>query len=65
MLRSLTGFQANTAGDFGERTINSVVTQSLRHLFTRSEFIDVAVRCSPPSKLLQGVIDSFRMEGRG
>lgn len=65
MLRSLTGFQANTAGDFGERTINSVVTQSLRHLFTRNEFIDVAVRCSPPSKLLQGVIDSFRMEGRG
>ncbi len=65
MLRSLTGFQANTTGDFGERTINSVVTQSLRHLFTRSEFIDVAVRCSPPSKLLQGVIDSFRMEGRG
>jgi hypothetical protein len=65
MLRSLTGFQANTTGDFGGRTINSVVTQSLRHLFTRSEFIDVAVRCSPPSKLLQGVIDSFRMEGRG
>ena len=65
MLGSLTGFQANPASDFGERTLNSVVTQSLRHLFSRSEFIDVAVRCSPSSKLLQGAIDSFRMEGRG
>jgi len=65
MLGGFTGFQSNAAGDFGERMINSVVTQSLRHLFTRSDSVDVAVRCSPPSKLLQGMVDSFRMEGRG
>ncbi|TVP69230.1 MAG: DUF2993 domain-containing protein [Leptolyngbya sp. LCM1.Bin17] len=65
MFSGFTGFQANAANDFGERMINSVVTQSLRHLFSRSEAMDVAVRCSPPSKLLQGMVDSFRMEGRG
>jgi len=52
-------------GDFGERMINSVVTQSIRHLFTRSDEVNVAVRCSPPSKLLQGTVDSFRMSGKG
>jgi hypothetical protein len=65
MLGGFTGFQSNAAGDFGERMINSVVTQSLRHLFTRSDRVDVSVRCSPPSKLLQGMVDSFRMEGQG
>lgn len=65
MLGGFTGFQSNAAGDFGERMLSSVVTQSLRHLFTRSEWVDVSVRCSPPSKLLQGTVDSFRMEGRG
>jgi len=65
MFGGFTGFQSNAASDFGERMINSVVTQSLRHLFSRSDYIDVAVRCSPPSKLLQGMVDSFRMEGRG
>jgi hypothetical protein len=65
MLGGFTGFQSNAANDFGERMINSVVTQSLRHMFSRSDAIDVAVRCSPPSKLLQGTVDSFRMEGRG
>ena len=65
MLGGFTGFQSNAAGDFGERMINSVVTQSLRHLFTRSDSVNVAVRCSPPSKLLQGTVDSFRMEGQG
>lgn len=65
MLGGFTGFQSNTANDFGERMISSVVTQSLRHLFSRSEAVDVNVRCSPPSKLLQGMVDSFRMEGQG
>lgn len=65
MFGGFTGFQPNAANDFGERMINSVVTQSLRRLFSRCDFIDVAVRCSPPSKLLQGSVDSFRMEGRG
>lgn len=65
MLSSFTGVRSNTTNDFGERMINSVAAQSLRHLFSRSDFVDVTVRCSPASKLLQGVIDSFRMEGRG
>jgi hypothetical protein len=65
MLGGMTGFNPTGANDFGERMINSVATQSLRHLFSQCEWIDVSVRCSPPSKLLQGTIDSFRMEGRG
>nr|WP_228041168.1 DUF2993 domain-containing protein [Nodosilinea sp. LEGE 07088] len=65
MFGGFTGFQSKGSNDFGERMINSVATQSLRHLFSRSDAVDVAVRCSPPSKLLQGTIDSFRMEGRG
>ncbi|MGG6239563.1 LmeA family phospholipid-binding protein [Nodosilinea sp. AN01ver1] len=65
MFGGFTGFQSKGSNDFGERMINSVATQSLRHLFSSSDAVEVAVRCSPPSKLLQGTIDSFRMEGRG
>lgn len=65
MLGGLTGFKPTGTNDFGERMINSVATQSIRHLFSRCDWIDVAVRCSPPSKMLQGTIDSFRMEGKG
>lgn len=65
MFGGITGFQSKGSNDFGERMINSVATQSLRHLFSRSDAVEVAVRCSPSSKLLQGTIDSFRMEGRG
>lgn len=65
MFGGFTGFQSKGSNDFGERMINSVATQSLRHLFSRSDVVEVAVRCSPSSKLLQGTIDSFRMEGRG
>jgi hypothetical protein len=65
MFGGFTGFQSKGSNDFGERMINSVATQSLRHLFSRSDAVEVAVRCSPPSKMLQGTIDSFRMEGRG
>jgi hypothetical protein len=58
-------FTANTAGaDFGERMLNKVASQSIRHLFTESESVEVAIRCNPSSKLLQGSIDSFRMSGR-
>ncbi|MBD2107947.1 LmeA family phospholipid-binding protein [Nodosilinea sp. FACHB-141] len=65
MFGGFTGFQSKGSNDFGERMINSVATQSLRHLFSRSDAVEVSVRCSPSSKLLQGTIDSFRMEGRG
>ncbi len=61
----LGGFTAMTpSNDLGERMLNTVVSQSIRHLFTQSEAIDVAIRCHPASKLLQGSIDSFKMQGR-
>lgn len=59
------GFTSNPTGtDFGERLLNKVASQSIRHLFTQSESVDVAIRCQPSSKLLQGSIDSFKMQGR-
>ncbi|MBD1850249.1 DUF2993 domain-containing protein [Leptolyngbya sp. FACHB-711] len=51
--------------DFGERMLNAAATQSIRHLFSQCESIEVAVRCYPSSKLLQGSIDNFKMSGRG
>jgi hypothetical protein len=51
--------------DWGEQMLNAVLGQSLRHLFTSSESIDVSVRCFPSSKILQGSIDSFKMHGKG
>lgn len=59
------GFTVTPPGvDFGERMLNTVASQSIRHLFTQSESVDVAIRCNPSSKLLQGSIDSFKMSGR-
>jgi hypothetical protein len=58
------GFTANSGGDFGERMLNKVASQSIKHLFTESELVEVVIRCNPSSKLLQGSVDSFRMEGR-
>ena len=56
----------NTPGtDWGEQMLNTVASKTIRHLFTRSESIEIAVRCYPSSKLLQGIIDSFKMSGRG
>ena len=51
--------------DWGENLLNKVAGNTIRHLFTRSETVDVTVRCQPSSKLLQGSIDSFKMSGRG
>lgn len=65
MLGGLTGFTNPGGGDWGERMLNTVASQSIRHLFTKSESVEVSVRCSPSSKLLQGSIDSFKMSGRG
>ncbi len=45
--------------------LNTVASQTIRHMFTKSESVEVAVRCYPSSKLLQGSIDSFKMSGRG
>ncbi|MGF1522555.1 MAG: DUF2993 domain-containing protein [Leptolyngbyaceae cyanobacterium] len=63
MLGGLTGFANKKQGDMGEQMINAVATQSIRHLFTRCGDLQVEIRCSPPSKLLQGSIDSFKMRG--
>lgn len=49
--------------DLGERALNTVANQSIRHLFTRSESVEVSIRC-PASNLLQGSIDSLAMSGR-
>jgi hypothetical protein len=65
MLSSFTGFNKQSGTDFGERMLNTVASQSIRHLFTKSEAVDIAVRCYPSSKLLQGSIDNFKMSGRG
>ncbi|NJM97871.1 MAG: DUF2993 domain-containing protein [Phormidesmis sp. RL_2_1] len=64
MLGGLLGSQSSST-DFGENMLNSVARQAIQQLFTRSESVDIAIRCSPSSKILQGVIDSFQMKGRG
>lgn len=65
MFGSLTGLTNSSGRDFGERMLNTVASQSIRHLFTQSESVEVSIRCYPSSKLLQGSIDSFKMNGRG
>ncbi|WP_144869407.1 LmeA family phospholipid-binding protein [Hyella patelloides] len=65
MFGGFVGFNNNQGGDWGENLLNKVATNTIRHLFTHSEFVEVAVRCNPSSKLLQGTIDSFKMSGRG
>jgi LmeA-like phospholipid-binding len=64
MFSGFTGSKSNSGTDFGERMLNAVATQSIRHLFTHSECVDVTVRCYPSSKLMQGSIDSFKMTGQ-
>jgi hypothetical protein len=59
------GFTGSKNADFGEQMLNAAATQSIRHLFSQSDFVEVSVRCQPASKLLQGSIDSFKMSGRG
>lgn len=65
MFGGLTGLTNRSGADIGERMLNTVASQSIRHLFTQSESVEVAIRCHPSSKLLQGSIDSFKMHGRG
>jgi hypothetical protein len=65
MFSGLTDLKTSSGMDLGERMINTVASQSIRHLFTRSESVDVDIRCHPSSKLLQGSVDSFKMNGRG
>lgn len=65
MFGGFVGFGNNKGGDWGENLINTVASNTIRHLFTRSDSVEVSVKCSPSSKLLQGTIDSFKMSGRG
>lgn len=65
MFGGFVGFNNNQGGDWGENLLNKVASNTIRHLFTRSDSVEVAVRCNPSSKLLQGTIDSFKMNGRG
>ncbi|MUL38538.1 hypothetical protein BWI75_19960 [Gloeocapsopsis sp. AAB1 = 1H9] len=65
MFGGLSGLNNPPGTDWGERMLNTVASQTIRHLFTRSESVEVSVRCYPSSKLLQGSIDSFKMSGRG
>ncbi|NEQ96281.1 MAG: DUF2993 domain-containing protein [Cyanothece sp. SIO2G6] len=64
MISSLLDLKNKPGGDLGGRMLNTVASQSIRHLFTSSELVDVDIRCEPSSKLLQGSIDSFKMKGR-
>lgn len=65
MLGGFAGFQNPQDADWGENLLNTVASNTMRHLFTRSDAVEVKVRCHPSSKLLQGSIDSFKMNGRG
>lgn len=65
MFGGFVGFGNKKGGDWGENLINTVASNTIRHLFSRSESVEVAVKCNPSSKLLQGTIDSFKMNGRG
>lgn len=65
MFGGFTGSNNQQGTDWGENLLNTVASNTIRHLFTRSEAVDVKVGCHPSSKLLQGTIDSFKMTGRG
>lgn len=65
MFGGFAGLKPPGGTDFGEQMLNKVASQSIRHLFTQSDQVDVAIRCYPSSKLLQGSIDNFKMTGRG
>ncbi|MBD0262866.1 MAG: DUF2993 domain-containing protein [Tolypothrix sp. Co-bin9] len=65
MFGGITGLKDPKGTDWGERMLNTVASQTIRHLFSQSESVEVFVRCYPSSKLLQGSIDSFKMSGRG
>jgi hypothetical protein len=65
MLGGITGLNDPKGTDWGERMLNTVASQTIRHLFSQSESVEVFVRCYPSSKLLQGSIDSFKMKASG
>ena len=65
MFGGFVGFNQSQGSDWGINILNKVASSTIRHLFTRSESVEVEVSCNPSSKLLQGTIDSFKMTGSG
>jgi hypothetical protein len=65
MFGGITGLKDPKSTDWGERMLNTVASQTIRHLFSQSESVEVFVRCYPSSKLLQGSIDNFKMKASG
>ena len=65
MIAGFVGFNQSQGKDWGISLLNKVTSSTIRHLFTRSESVEVEVSCNPSSKLLQGTIDSFKMTGSG
>lgn len=65
MFGGFMGSNTPQGSDWGENLLNTVASNTIRHLFTQSDVVDVKVRCQPPGKLLQGNIDSFKMYGTG
>ncbi|MGK7915123.1 MAG: LmeA family phospholipid-binding protein [Prochloraceae cyanobacterium] len=57
MLSSFVDFEPNQSTDWGENLLNTVAGKAIRHLFTRTESVEVKVRCHPSTKLLQGSVD--------
>jgi LmeA-like phospholipid-binding len=64
MFGSFSGTSPSSGSDWGEQMLGTVASKSIALLFSESESVDVQIRCSPPSKLLQGTVDSVKMEGR-
>ncbi|HIK33200.1 MAG TPA: DUF2993 domain-containing protein [Oscillatoriales cyanobacterium M59_W2019_021] len=64
MFGSFSGTGPTSNSDWGEQMLGTVASKSIALLFSESESVDVQIRCSPPSKLLQGTVDSVKMEGR-
>lgn len=64
MFGSFSGNNWQSGNDWGENLLDTVASQSIARLFSECEAIDVNIRCNPPSKMLQGAIDGFKMQGR-
>jgi len=64
MFGSFSGNNWQSGNEWGEQLLDTVATQSIARMFSECESIDVNIRCNPPSKLLQGAIDGFKMQGR-
>jgi LmeA-like phospholipid-binding len=64
MFGSFSSENSASGSEWGEQMLGTVASKSIALLFSESESVDVQIRCSPPSKLLQGTVDSVKMEGR-